>query len=128
MNTGTAVITADTAVQPFRAEMADEAISDLRRRIAASNARMVMRSVAWLLSYAALGTQFGGRVAGLRFVDRNLAGLLIFSAKSWHCHVVKSSRVVTDPLADGRGPRTWPATWPTGAGTKARSCHRRSPN
>jgi pimeloyl-ACP methyl ester carboxylesterase len=35
MNTGTAVINTDTAVRPFYVEIADEAIADLRRRIAA---------------------------------------------------------------------------------------------
>ena len=35
MSTGIAATNADTAVRPFRAEIADEAIADLRRRIAA---------------------------------------------------------------------------------------------
>ena len=35
MSTGIAATNADAAVRPFRAEIADEAIADLRRRIAA---------------------------------------------------------------------------------------------
>jgi hypothetical protein len=35
MNTGTAVTNADAAIRPFHVEIADEAIADLRRRIAA---------------------------------------------------------------------------------------------